>query len=122
MCICFVGFFLPLVHTSMAPSKAAVPWSQFKPPTTAEQRIAFLDACQRQFEVVSAIGPVSSVLVCGPASTLGGCPSMFTALDDVPNPVAHPLCVLCGKRAHAAIVANPFSDWNAILCPACMPH
>lgn len=110
-----------LCWRSLMPTKPVVTWSQLKSPTNAEQRIAFLDACQRQFETVRAVGPVSGALLVGPP-VAGAAPSSFTALDNVSTPVGSALCALCARGAsESGLVANPFSDWVVVLCPACMP-
>lgn len=110
----------------MAPAKPPPPtWAQLKTPTTAEQRITFLDACQRHFEVVRVVGPVSGALLPPsqrPEPASGASTSFFTALDDVPTPTqSSPRCVVCSQPATAALVSNPFSDWAAVLCPLCTP-
>lgn len=114
----------------MAP-KVATHWSKFKAPSTVQQRIAFLDACQREFEKVSVVGPVSADVFCMPAaagsaahttneiSSGASGPTTFVALDDVPTPAARPSCHVCASACRTSVTANPLSDWNVFLCPQC---
>lgn len=99
------------------PPKVAVSWSQFKPPATAEQRIAFLEVCQREFQTVHVVGPVSAALYAAGTPTLA--PPTFVALDNVPTPVSRAACFVCAASSRSAVTANPFADWNVVLCPAC---
>ena len=72
----------------MPPAK--MEWWQLKVPSSTEQRIALLDACQRQFETVSALGPVSGALR-RPTELADEYKVVFagtfTALDDNPHDV-----------------------------------
>ena len=108
----------------MAPAKPPPStWAQLKTPITAEQRITFLDACQRHFEVVRVVGPVSGALraAAEPPCAAPASASFFTSLDDVPTPTLSPRCVVCAQPATAALISNPFSDWAVVLCPMCTP-
>ena len=97
-----------------------------KPPSTAQQRIAFLDACQREFETIRVVGPVSErLLVRGPSPGQGesdAASTTYTALDDAPTPVpSRSRCTACGASPPSrATTANPFADWNVMLCPSCL--
>ena len=93
-----------------------VTWSQMQV-GTAEKRIAFFAACQRVFETVRSVGPVSCQL--DAAASDAPPRSRLAALDDVPTPVATTACVACAAPTTEAVVANPFSDWVVVLCPAC---
>ena len=113
----------------MAPPKPVLSWAQRKPPATAEQRIAFLDACQREFETVRAVGPVSAQLLWpprdddAPPRPRPTTTRTYAALDDVPTPApADAACAVCAGGATttlAAVLANPFADWNVLLCARC---
>lgn len=108
----------------MAPSKAVV-WSEMKPPKTAAERTAYLTACQREFERVQVLGPVSTeVLLPSPRRPDASHhhhphPTSFTALSAMPTPAHHTVCHVCSTGTHSGVLANPFADWVVLLCPAC---
>ena len=114
----------------MAPAKTPIPtWSDMATPNCATQRIAYIEACQRYFEVVRAVGPASGALLFPCEGVVGAAAARddqtplhyFTAIDDVSTPAHAATCVVCARPASAAIVANPFSDWSTVLCEACTP-
>ena len=91
---------------------AAKPWHQFPPPATAQQRIAYLTACQQAFETVDSLAAVG-VRLGADARGVGG---TFCASGDA---VTSPRCVSCRAPASVVTVFNPFSDWAAVHCEAC---
>jgi hypothetical protein len=118
------------------PPRAVVAWSKMKPPSTAQQRIAFLDACQREFETIRVVGAVSEQLAVarrggdgeecadeeGAAGEDGATSSTYTAMDDAPFPLPpRSRCAACGGRGGVtrAATANPFADWNVLFCGNC---
>lgn len=105
----------------MPPKAAAQTWDQMAPPVTAEQRIAFLSACQRAFETVRVVGPAEAHLHLPAVAASGALPGpcTFSALGCAPTPMARAECVLCAGGTRGGLVANPFADWAVTLCPAC---
>ena len=110
--------------------KTPVTWSQMKAPTTAKQRIAFLDACQKEFETVRALGPTSGRLLVrtratGPSAAIAtgaeaACSlHTFTAVDNFATALLDPTCYVCKHTATSATCANPLSDWYVVLCATC---
>ena len=91
---------------------AAKPWHQFAPPATAQQRIAYLSACQQAFETVDSLAAVSARL----NDDARGVASTFCASGDA---ASSPRCVSCQASASVVKVLNPFSDWATALCEAC---
>lgn len=108
----------------MAPKPAAVPWSQAAPPKTLHERRVFLDACQKHFETVAALGPVSDKLsfpnspprapLDAPLNRTYVAPSEWCTTS-----VVGARCVLCKQPTTSVVMCNPFSDWLAPVCAAC---
>ena len=103
-------------------------WSDSKPPTTLHQRMVFLAACQRNFESVAVLGPVTDALV------LDASAATPLATDSHARPLGHGYvsyshecgtsaqaarCAICSVPTECAIVCNPFSDWAIPVCHAC---
>lgn len=108
----------------MAPrtTAASVHWSKAAPPKNLHERMVFLDACQKHFEHVAVLGPVSDKLSFPPASPPLDAPlrTTFVAPSEWCTTAATSArCVVCQQPTSSAVVCNPFSDWLAPVCAAC---
>ena len=108
----------------MAPRATAtgVHWSKAAPPKNLHERMVFLDACQKHFEHVAVLGPVSDKLSFpGEADSLGApLGATFVAPSEWCTTAAvSARCVVCQQPTSSAVVCNPFSDWLAPVCAAC---
>lgn len=106
----------------------ALHWSKMKPPVTAQQRVAFLSACQQAFRGVAALETVSDALFVSQTAAAHTLASedvdatrarAFVAFDAYPTPTTLPKCHLCAAETSQAMLCNAFSDWVVPLCVRC---
>lgn len=101
-------------------------WWEMPVPTTAQSRIAYLDACQVVFASIPEQSCPSAEAV--PTAVVpGGCRILRQTIatadpQKVPRNATFE-CAACLKdgvyHARAPVLANPFSSWLVFTCEAC---
>ena len=104
-----------------------VGWRQLPRPSTAADRISYMQACQRNFSEVGRIPPSYGTVRYIPNATqcvpriASSYVSMGASL--VLSARATYTCSTCDARSVAhdgsCVLANPFADWHVLLCSQC---
>ena len=110
----------------MGVRKIDVQWHNMPMPTSTQQRIGFLNACQKSFSEVLSTPPSVAGMRIMPSD---GAPYQVCELS---RARAYPLrvhenarfrCACCHSQTavfpDASILANPFSDLLALVCERC---